>query len=192
MMTIFKKYAFQGSKATWDAIKENPGRNLPLFLAIGQLTGMTIGAAKSTSIGAWRSLFEGENPADTISEEVSGRDDYVGKNFGIENKIAARVLDNAFQSFAFGIPADIIQAAAQSRTGLMEMVAGPLPGDATRLGHNVMRGARGEGESALKDVGRMAARSAPLPMGGGQALAKQFNEEEGSRNRGPRRRRRQR
>jgi hypothetical protein len=172
---IFRKYAFQGTKAVWEAIKEDK-RNIPILLALSQGTGYAIGTAKSTTIGAWKALFdENKDLEESIKEELDTRADYVKRNisFAQDDRVAA-LLDRTFQSFAFGLPADILQAASSGREGVLSAIVGPALSDVGSIMGGAGEVALGDPKRGVRDLGRTAARALPLPFGGGQAAAKTF------------------
>src|SRR3990167_9388496 len=120
---IFKKTAFQQTKAFKDAIMANPAVNIPTALAAYQAIGEITGDVKQGTLG----LIEGDP-----SSRIENRGDWIS-----DDPVLGRILDNYMQSFMLGMPADIIRSASFSPYGLGGEMIGVVGGDISKLAYRL-------------------------------------------------------
>lgn len=155
---IFKKFAFQGTKAIKDTIMENPVRNIPMLLVGSQLLGELTGDLKAIVTGAVRGGVDVDTDVLTaIAHQLGHRHKYAGKILHLDadesdfNWLVNRLTANLMQSWALGIPGDALQAAIGGKDAIKTFMLGPaieqaasvtgaaVTGNATQLGREALR-----------------------------------------------------
>jgi hypothetical protein len=129
---IFKKYAFQQGRIINAAVKENPGRNIPLLIATYTAMGEGIGDVKA----GVRGTVSGQGAGAAIGERGEGLD---------------RIINNMAQAWAFGMLGDVIEASGKPG-GIAEYAAGPVVSDLNKLTRNVKQAAQGKPEGITKQA----------------------------------------
>ena len=133
---IFKKYAFQQGRIIKAAIQENPGRNIPLFLATYAAMGEGLGDVKAGIKGS----VSGQGAGEAIAERGEGLE---------------RMINNMSQAWAFGMLGDVVEFMQRGPGGLAEFTLGPVVSDVGKAGYNI---ARGSG----KGLAKQAAQAIPF------------------------------
>lgn len=159
---IFKKFAFQGTKAIKDTIMENPVRNIPMLLVGSQLLGELTGDLKAIVTGAVRGGVDVDNDVLTaIAHQLGHRHKYAGKILHLDadesdfNWLVNRLAANLMQSWALGIPGDALQAAIGGKDAIKTFMLGPAVDQASSV-----IGATATGN--VTQLGREALRTVPV------------------------------
>jgi hypothetical protein len=118
---IFKKYAFTQTRIIRDAVMENPGRNIPLALALYATMGEAIGDVKAGVKGT----VSGVGPGQAIADRGEGLE---------------RVFANLGQAWALGILTDLIGSGSKA-SGLAEFIGGPVISDIGKAGYGAYKAA---------------------------------------------------
>ena len=108
---MFRRYAYTDTANIINAIKTNPKRAIPAYLALSQVFGELIGSTKTG-----------------IKEVVSGKEIDRGKPYS-DNPIVGRMISNTLNSWMFGLLEDVYFAASRGEQGMLEFLAG-APADA--------------------------------------------------------------
>jgi len=114
---IFKKYAFTQTRIIRDAIAENPGRNIPLAIALYGAMGEVIGDVKA----GVRGTVSGQGPGQAIAERGEGID---------------RIAADLGQAWALGILTDLLETSNKPQ-GLAEYALGPVFSDVGKASANI-------------------------------------------------------
>jgi len=141
---LFKKYAFTQTRIIRDAVMENPGRNIPLALALYATMGEGIGDIKAGVKGA----VSGVGPGQAIADRGEGLE---------------RVFANLGQAWALGILTDVISAGGKA-SGLAELMGGPVASDAGQLMYGAYHAAADKpgGSGPYDPLKKQFARSIPF------------------------------
>jgi len=141
---LFKKYAFTQTRIIRDAVMENPGRNIPLALALYATMGEGIGDIKAGVKGA----VSGVGPGQAIADRGEGLE---------------RVFANLGQAWALGILTDVISAGGKA-SGLAELMGGPVASDAGQLMYGAYHAAadKPDGSGPYDPLKKQFARSIPF------------------------------
>jgi len=118
---IFKKYAFTQTRIIRDAVMENPGRNIPLALALYTAMGEGIGDVKAGIKGT----VSGVGPGQAIADRGEGLE---------------RVFANLGQAWALGILTDLVSSGGKA-SGLAEFIGGPVISDIGKAGYGAYKAA---------------------------------------------------
>jgi len=127
---IFKKYAFTQTRIIRDAVMENPGRNIPLALALYATMGEAIGDVKAGVKGT----VSGQGAGQAIADRGEGLE---------------RVFANLGQAWALGILSDLIGSGSKA-SGLAEFIGGPVVSDIGKAGYGAYQAAQGKPKPLLK------------------------------------------
>jgi hypothetical protein len=167
---IFKKYAFQHSKIMKDAIMDNPGRNIPLALALTQVFGEGVGDTKAALEALGISAVTGKPMGQTVSDEINKRGDFESRFLG-QNKLVNHLADNLVQSWAPGVGTDILESLL-SPDGIINNAAGigiqdasKIVGNAGKAGAAYIRGDNKTGGQAAGALGRNILSKTPVVGG---------------------------
>jgi len=181
LLTLFRKFAFVQTKIIKDAIKENPGRNIPLALLAYTVAGEAVGDTKT----AISSLISGKDTEDELKKR--GQYKEIGKITARIMKseksgaIVGRLAQNLADGFAFGLLDDAISSSLSGKpSGMVEFLGGVNLGDASRVLGGAGRGIANIGKGISETVvppAKELVRTLPF----GRPLANRlFPEEEAS------------
>jgi len=181
LLTLFRKFAFVQTKIIKDAIKENPGRNIPLALLAYTVAGEAVGDTKT----AISSLISGKDTKDELAKR--GQYKEIGKITARIMKseksgaIVGRLAQNLADGFAFGLLDDAISSSLSGKpSGMVEFLGGVNLGDASRVLGGAGRGIANIGKGISETVvppAKELVRTLPF----GRPLANRlFPEEEAS------------
>lgn len=132
LLTLFHRYAFAQTKVMKDLIKSDPKRAIPLLFGMSQVMGELTGDAKAAVRGGVKAVWTGDS--NKVGEEIENRPEWLAKKFGLDpESLTARMAENAMQSFALGIFADVIQMSGESGTQALSGVLGSTYGDAVKV-----------------------------------------------------------
>lgn len=158
---LFKRFAFQGTKSTKDAILSNPARNLPLFLIAAPLFGELTGDMKAVVYGSLRGLPDPDTTASMIRGELDKRGNFAGKLTGLEsddsdlNWLVNRIAADYVGSWGMGLMGDVLQGALGGKSSVTGFLIGPAIDQATEVIGDI-------GSGNWKGLGREGLRSIPV------------------------------
>lgn len=158
---IFKRFAFQGTKSTKDAIMSNPARNIPLFLVAAPMFGELTGDMKSAVYGAIRGVPMPDEAVNAMAFELRNRGNFAGKLTGLDsedsdlNWLVNRITADYIQSWGLGLVGDMLQGTLGDEASGYAALLGPAVEQGVNLGQGI---AQGKGTQ----LGREALRSMPI------------------------------
>jgi hypothetical protein len=121
---IFKKYAFQGTAAIWDGIKQHPVRNTAMLALFSQIMGEAVGDTKAVATGIVRGTLEGDIPGG-IAAELEYRSEWPERITGTDNRIVNRMVNNVLTAWSLGLWADIASGLVDGKLGIAGLLLGP-------------------------------------------------------------------
>lgn len=147
LLTLFHRYQFAQTKIMKDLVMSQPMRAIPLLFGMSQIMGEITGDAKAVLRGGIKAAYSGDSSR--IEEEVTNRQAWLAKKFGLDpDSVAARMAENAAQSFALGTYADAIEMLGGSGTDAAINMGGSTLGDAIKLFDMI----RNTGKGTLKEL----------------------------------------
>ena len=165
---LFKKYAFTQTRIIRDAVMENPGRNIPLALALYTTMGEGIGDIKAGIKGGTAAGLQGKDILGGAAQGIADRGE------GLD-----RIFANLGQAWALGILTDVVSAGGKA-SGLAELLGGPVASDAGQLMYGGYKAATDKpgGAGPYDPLKKQFARSIPFvgsgiaaQIGGGSSRA---------------------
>lgn len=160
ILTLFHKYQFAQTKIVKDLIMSNPVRNIPLLFGASQIAGEITGDLKAALTGGIRAGISGDT--DKLGDQIANRGQFWQDKFGAD-EVTARMIENANQSFALGIYADVLEAMGGTGTDLLKRMAGSTINDLIRVFDIGRKAASGKLSSAGTDaIGMVPVVGPPL------------------------------
>jgi len=153
ILTLFHKYQFSQTKILKDIVKRDGAKVIPILFGASQIAGELTGDAKATLTGGMRAAFSGD--PSRIPDQIEQRGSFWEDKWGLPYW-PARMMENASQSFALGIYADLIEMMAGTGTDAMKRGMGSAAGDIIKLFDIAKKGLTGDLSGAGVDAIGMA------------------------------------
>lgn len=129
LLLLYKKYAFVQGKLVKDAIKANPGRNIPLLLALFGATGEVTGDMKAAISG----MITGDQ-----QQAIENR----GQAVQSPNKILNRMVQNYLDAMFIGLAGDVLNSTMSGKQSMYQTAVGPVASLPIEIGGNMVSDAK--------------------------------------------------